>query len=110
MKLLLDEQVPRQLAGYFPKSYEVKTVQQMGWGGTTNGALFSLAATEGFAALLTADKNIEYQQNLSTLPVMVLVLMAHGNRIQDLEPFVPSVIRSLEQNTKPDIYRITIQG
>ena len=63
MKLLLDEQVPRQLAAFFPHDFEVQTVQQMGWAGTKNGHLLKLATEYGFTALVTADKNIEYQQN-----------------------------------------------
>ena len=55
MKLLLDESVPRRLALSFPDSYTVRTVQEMGWAGTGNGLLLSLAAREGFDALVTMD-------------------------------------------------------
>ncbi|MCP4258136.1 MAG: hypothetical protein GY774_11665 [Planctomycetes bacterium] len=106
MKLLLDEQLPRQLATCFPDSFEVRTVQQMGWGSTTNGRLLRLAADHGFVALVTVDKNIEYQHNLATLPTMVIVLDAYGNRLQDLEPFVPGVIDVLARHSDLRIYRV----
>ena len=90
MKLLLDEQVPRQLATSFPAEFEVQTVQQMGWAGTKNGQLLQLASEHEFLALITADKNMEYQQNHADLPIMVIVLIAQGNRLQELEPLIYS--------------------
>ena len=64
MKLLLDESLPRDLATCFPDTFEIKTVPGMGWSGSENGKLLTLAADAGFKALITVDKNIEYQQNL----------------------------------------------
>ena len=63
MKLLLDESVPRRLAQSFPESFTLRTVQYMGWAGTANGLLLSLAAAEGFDALVTVDRGIEHQQS-----------------------------------------------
>ena len=67
MRLLLDESLPRRLGRYLP-SHSVKTVVEMGWGGIKNGKLVALAAGQ-FDAFLTADKNLPYQQNPSTLPL-----------------------------------------
>jgi len=106
MKLLLDEQVPRQLAASFPDEFEVLTVQQMGWAGTKNGQLLQLASEHKFVALITADKNMEYQQNLADLPVIVIVLIAHGNRLQELEPLVPGVLNVLNHNSDAGVYRV----
>ena len=106
MKLLLDEQVPRQLTASFPTGFEVRTVSQRGWSGTKNGRLLQLASENGFVALITADKNIEHQQNLSNLPVMLIVLVAYGNRLQDLVPLVPGILDVLEHNSDPGIYRV----
>lgn len=47
----------------------------MGWGGAKNGVLLVLAAT-AFDAFITVDKNLPYQQNLTTLPVAVVALRA----------------------------------
>ena len=51
----------------------------MGWTRLGNGALLRQAAAE-FHAVLTADQNIEFQQNLTTLPIAVVVLVANSNR------------------------------
>ena len=106
MKLLLDEQVPARLARSFPKPFEVRTVQQMGWASVKNGALLRLAADSGFGALVSADKNMEYQQNLTELAIPILILSARDNRLPALEPLVPSIIRLLKDQLKPGFYRV----
>ena len=60
-----------------------------------NGKLLALAATQ-FDALLTADRNIEFQQNLNTLPIAIVVLRARNNRIQALEPLLPKLLQLLK--------------
>jgi hypothetical protein len=59
-----------------------------------NGALLTRAASS-FDVVLTADQNIEFQQNLTTLPVAVVVLVAKTNRLESLEPLVPELLRAL---------------
>jgi predicted nuclease of predicted toxin-antitoxin system len=108
MKLLLDEQVPWQLAASFPAEFEIQTVQQMGWAGTKNGQLLRLASEHKFVALITADKNMEYQQNHADIQVMVIVLIAYGNRLQELEPLVPEILNVLNHNSIAGIYRISL--
>jgi hypothetical protein len=60
----------------------------MGWGGVKNGKLLTLAAQQ-FDAFLTADKNLQYQQNLEALPLAVVVLDALSNELRHLLPLVP---------------------
>ena len=66
----------------------------MGWAGKRNGELLQLAAT-GFDALLTADQNLEHQQDLRALPVAVIVLVAPTNRIESLRPLIPALLQAL---------------
>ncbi len=70
MRILLDESLPRPLARLFPE-HEVRTVAAMDWTGTRNGELLQLAAGE-FDVFLTADQNLEHQQNLGALPIALL--------------------------------------
>lgn len=65
-----------------------------GWSSLENGKLLALAATS-FDLFLTADRNLEFQENLNTLPIAVLVLCARNNPIQALEPLVPEVLKTL---------------
>lgn len=106
MKLLLDEQVPARLARELPEKYDVHTVQKMGWASTKNGELLKLAAAEGFVALLSADKNMEYQQSSTELTIAVIVLAPVMNRLVDLIPLIPSVIDLLEDDLSPEFYRV----
>ena len=77
MRVLLDESVPSRL-GAMLVGHQATSVQNRGWAGLKNGKLLALAAAE-FDILLTADKGIEFQQNLATLPLAVLVVVARTN-------------------------------
>ena len=94
MRLLLDESLPRPLVGLLIGP-DVQTVTQMGWTSLSNGALLRQAAPK-FDAVLTADQNIEFQQNLKTLPVAVVVLVAPSNRLESLEPLIVALLEALE--------------
>lgn len=89
MKILLDECVVqdfrRLIAGH-----DVFTVGYLGWSGTKSGVLLAKAAESGFDAIVTTDRAIEHQQNLSSLPIAIVVLMPVSNDIDDLAPLVPS--------------------
>ena len=93
MRLLLDESVPRRLRRALG-AYSVKTVVEMGWGGVKNGALLTLAADQ-FDVFVTVDKNLPYQQDVAALPIAVVVLIAHSNKLDDLLPLVPSLDAAL---------------
>ena len=93
MRLLLDESIPRRFRRALP-NHEVKTVVEMGWGGIKNGNLLALAAS-GFDAFITVDKNLPYQQNLSSLALAVIVLDAHSNELPVLLPLVPRLEQML---------------
>lgn len=94
MRILLDESLPRPLTRLLP-GHEVRTVAAMGWKGVRNSALLQLAAPD-FDAFLTADQNLEHQQNLSALPIAVVILVAPTNRIESLRPLIPALLRTLE--------------
>ena len=106
MKLLLDEAIPRRLASSFPESFTLRTVQEMGWAGTGNGLLLQLAAAEGFDALVTVDRGIEHQQNVSELPIPVIIMLARRNRLAELQPLVPWVASLLSDPLESRIYRV----
>ena len=106
MKLLLDESVPRQLNAFFPNTFEVRTVQRMGWAGSKNGDLLRLAAAHGFDAFITADQGIEYQQNFDNRPLPVIVMIASRTRVQELQSLLPRVVDVVTGNLQRRIYRI----
>jgi predicted nuclease of predicted toxin-antitoxin system len=93
MRILLDESLPRTLRAELLE-HSVKTVAGMGWSSIKNGELLRRAPDQ-FDVFLTADQNLSYQQNLSTLPVSVVVLAARTNRNEALRPLVPQLLVSL---------------
>ena len=70
-----------------------------------NGALLRQAA-ERFDVVLTADQNIQFQQNLSTLPLAIVVLVAESNRLESLEPLVPHVLEALKDLKARTLVRV----
>ncbi len=75
-------------------NHDVKTVVEMGWGGVKNGKLLALAASD-FDAFVTVDKNLPYQQDLSALPIAVVVLDVISNELAALLPLVPRLEQAL---------------
>lgn len=94
MKLLLDECMPVDFR-LLVTGHDVFTVKYMGWSGIKNGALLARAAGDGFDALVSTDGSLEHQQNLTTLPVAILVLHAPSNTLSDLSPLVPALLQLL---------------
>jgi len=93
MRILLDESLPRRLKAEL-MGHDVSTVVECGWSGVKNGKLLALAAVR-FDVFITADQNLPYQQNLAALPVSVIVLVAHDNRLQTLQGLVPELLTQL---------------
>ena len=94
MRILLDESLPHGLAALIT-NHQISTVRHEGWASVKNGKLLALAATK-FDVFITADRNLEFQQNLTKLPVAVVVLVARKNRVQDLEPLLPQLAEVLK--------------
>jgi hypothetical protein len=57
----------------------------MGWASKRNGELLALAAGL-FDVFITADRNLSYQQDLSSFDIVIVVLVARSNRFDDLRP------------------------
>ena len=106
MRILLDESVPEQLGGLI-QGHTWSSVRREGWAGLKNGVLLAAAAKD-FDVFLTADKNMEFQQNLATLPLSILVMRARSNRVTDLKLLVPAVCLALKQLTPKTLVKIAM--
>lgn len=94
MRVLLDANLPRGLARLLP-GHDVVSAHAHRWSDLDDGALLDAAAAAGYAALLTMDQSLRFQQNLAGRPVAVLLLRARSNRLPDLEPLGPAVLAAL---------------
>jgi predicted nuclease of predicted toxin-antitoxin system len=106
MKLLLDEQIPRRLSRHFPDEFTVDHVQQLGWEETKNGALLKLASSAGYDALISADKNMTYQQNEHELPISVVILRVYRLKLEELAPLIPETLTRLKNLSTPAFIEI----
>ena len=90
MQILIDECLDWRLKREFP-GHVAKTVTDLGWSGIKNGALLNLAQSQ-FEVFLTADQNLQTQQNLANYSIAVVVLRATSTRLQDTLPLIPKVL------------------
>lgn len=94
MRVLLDECVPRKLRERLA-GHECYTVCEQGLAGKKNGELLTLAEEAGFDIFLTIDRGIEFQQNLKSRHIAVLLVRARSSRLKDLLPHVPEILNKL---------------
>jgi hypothetical protein len=73
MLILFDQATPVPIRPYLIR-HKVRTAFQQGWDTLRNGDLLTAAERAGFDLLLTTEKNIRHQQNLSTRKIAVVVL------------------------------------
>lgn len=74
MKILLDESLPQKLRFLIGDAHTVITTGFRRWSGLHNGELLSAAEAEGFEFFITADQELEFQQNWTGRRIAVLVL------------------------------------
>jgi predicted nuclease of predicted toxin-antitoxin system len=83
-KLLLDENLPRQLKKHFSAGFEVIAVPDLGWQSKKNGELLAAMNKAGIEYLLTSDKSLRFKQNLEKFKVRVVILLAYDNRLKKI--------------------------
>jgi predicted nuclease of predicted toxin-antitoxin system len=95
MRILIDECLPAGLRGTLTAmGHECETVRRAGYGSKKNGELLALA--EGrWDVLLTSDRRIKYQQNMTGRMLSIVVLCAKSNRMGDLLPLMPACAQAL---------------
>jgi predicted nuclease of predicted toxin-antitoxin system len=95
MKLLLDECLPRRAKFPFAEGgHECETVRDAGFSGKENGELIALAEKK-FNVLITIDKNIRYQQNITGRNIAILIIRAASNDLDDIRPHIPTALAAL---------------
>jgi predicted nuclease of predicted toxin-antitoxin system len=73
MLILFDNNTPRGLARFL-SGHSVEEARMRGWDQLANGELIAAAEQAGFEVMVTADKNIRYQQNLEARKIALVVL------------------------------------
>ena len=89
-----------ELAGH-----EVRTVGQLGWKGLDNGELLARASQQ-FDALVSMDRNMPVEQDISKHRIGLVLVRAASNRIEALHPLVPAIQRALAAVRQGEIRRV----
>jgi predicted nuclease of predicted toxin-antitoxin system len=106
VKILLDECVDQRLAEDLA-GHDARTVEQMGWKSKQNGELLTLAASR-FEAFITTDRNLSFQHNLQRFKIAAVVLIAKTNRLSDLRPIIPVLLKVLPFLKKGEVREIGV--
>ncbi len=109
MKILLDECVTKKLTRHLTE-FEVLTVVEINWSGLKNGSLLSAAVASEFNILLTIDKNLQHQQNMSNYEIAVVVLDVEKSKIDFLLELLPQFKERIGEFKKGKVYLIEKQN
>ena len=106
MHVLLDENLDWRLVRYFDADFQVTTVSRQGWKGKRNSELIQQAEAV-FDVLLTMDRSIEHQQNLSKYNIGIILISARSNRTEDIKPAMLRVNEVLREVQPGQVIRVT---
>jgi hypothetical protein len=88
------------------KGHVVVEAIERGWDRTSNGELIAAAEEAGFEVLLTTDKNIRYQQNLTGRKIAFVVI---GNQQwPTLRRYVDRVVAAVNGATPGSFVEVEI--
>jgi len=104
MRILIDECLPRPLAGLLT-GHEARTVRQMRWQGKENGELLALVGRH-FDAFITVDQSLPHQQNLKRLKIALIILKTRSNKIEDIVPLLPEILATLRHIQPGEVRRL----
>ena len=94
MRILFDQGAPAPLRRALT-GHTVSTVYERGWTELDNGSLLQVAEAD-FDALITTDKNLRYQQDLTRRRLAILVLPTTSwPKIQAHEAQVVAAVNAL---------------
>ena len=93
-RVLLDHCVPRRV-GQALLDCETATAFKRGWAELKNGALLKAAEDAGFDVLVTADKNLRFQQQLAARRIAIVELPT--NSLPALLPHFGAIAGAVRQ-------------
>lgn len=105
MRILIDECLDWRLCRAF-SGHDCVSVQKLGWGGLTNGALLRKAEPE-FDVFITGDRNLIFQQQIGNLDIAVLVLQAESTQLRHTIQLMARVLDLLPTIKPGEVMQIT---
>jgi hypothetical protein len=103
VRVLFDQGTPAPLRHHL-SNHDISTAYELGWGNLKNGDLLQQAEAQGFEVLVTTDQNPQYQQNLSSRKIAVVVLSTTSwPRIQKVLPRVVDAINGVQASVHVEV-------
>jgi hypothetical protein len=102
MLILFDQGTPVGIRDSLP-GHVIKTARQQGWSTLLNGELLRAAEEAGFDVLLTTDKNLAHQQNLSNRKIAIVAL--GRSRWSFIQPMLPQIASAVSA-ARPGSYTL----
>ena len=95
MRIPFDQGTPAPLKEHLP-GHSVETAYEKGWSALRNGELLAKAEAE-FDLLITTDRNLRQQQDLTALRIAILVLPTTSwPRLQRITREIAAAVGSLK--------------
>lgn len=93
MLILLDENLLSQKLKkpFLDEGHSVSNVYDMGWRGLKDKEILERSENHPFDVLITADKNIPYEQNLANRAIRIVVLDSSSTRSDHLVPLMRKI-------------------
>jgi len=107
-RVLLDENLPRKLRRELA-AFTVRTVQEEGWTSFRNGELLS-RAQNSFEVLLTADRRLEFQQNISRFDIGVVVIVTMNLRFRTILTAIEKIRSALEESRAGEVISVIVSS
>ena len=105
-RVLLDENLPRKLRRELSE-FVVRTVQEEGWTSLANGELLG-QAQHSFDVLLTADRRLQFQQNVPRFDIGVVVIVTPSLRYRTIKTAVESIRTALKAVMPGEVTQVQV--
>lgn len=103
MKILFDQGTPVPLRRFLP-GHTIDTAYERKWSALSNGDLLTMAEQEGYELLITTDRNLRYQQNLTGRQIAIVVLLSTSwPRIKQQTDHIQSIVDASQPGTYQEI-------
>ena len=103
-RVVLDNCVPRTLIRHLTP-LAVQRVEDYGWADEDDGPLLRLLEPV-CDVFVTVDRNLPFQQRLDHRPFATIVLRARSNRLTDLLPLIPALLKIVPAVAPGSVSRI----
>jgi predicted nuclease of predicted toxin-antitoxin system len=95
MRILFDNNVDHRFHALL-NGHESITARSMGWAELSNGELIRQAEAAGFPVIITADKNLRYQQTLKGRKISIIILAPLFVDLFGISPLAGRVLDALD--------------